>query len=225
MSEIAKQIKAIADLGLAPLLKQAGFRKRGTHYARVKGEALQLINVQSSQWNMSSQGRFTLNIGVHFSSVAKMLMGADRMPAVPKHYYCLRRKRVGQLLPDKADRWWTVAPQTNASDVAAELSSAMNDYVLPWLTKVETISGVAMELERGPDPLSGGLWTAPAARLVLGEPERAGELARTMLDDLSNELKSCHPGNKALLTSHIEKLNQWVVDHNLLGFTKAEKAQ
>ena len=154
MSEIAKQIKAIVDLGLAPLLKQAGFRKR-TNYARVGGESLQLINVQSSQWNMGLQGRFTLNTGVHFSGVAKMLMGADPMPAIPKHFYCLIRKIVGQLLLDKADRWWIVTPLTNIPDAAAELSSAINDCVLPWLTKVETISGVATELERGPDPFNG----------------------------------------------------------------------
>jgi hypothetical protein len=146
------------------------------------------------------------------------------MPAIPKHYYCLIRKRVGQFLPDRADRWWIVTPLTNIRDVAAELSSVVNDYVLAWLTKVETISGVATELEQGPDPLSGGLWTAAAAKLVLGEPERAGELARTMLDDLRSQLKT-DPANEALLTGRIEKLNQWVVDHNLLGFTEAGKTQ
>jgi hypothetical protein len=103
------------------------------------------------------------------------------MPAIPKHYYCLIRKRVGQFLPDRADRWWIVTPLTNIRDVAAELSSVVNDYVLAWLTKVETISGVATELEQGPDPLSGGLWTAAAAKLVLGEPERAGELVNSKL--------------------------------------------
>jgi hypothetical protein len=221
MSEIAKQIKAIVDLGLVPLLKRAGFRKHGTHYARTKYEALQLVNIQSSQFNMGSQGRFTLNIGVHFSSVARAMFGSDPMPVPPREHYCLLRRRVGMLLEEKVNHWWTVTPQTDVSAVAAELTSAWNDRVSPWLSSVETISGAASEIEERPDFLFANPWTAAAARLVLGEPVKAAELERKLLVALETQRDTSHPANLDLCTSRIEELNRWAIDRNLPGFAKS----
>ncbi len=207
------------DLGLAPLLKQAGFCRHSTHFARSYGEALDVVNAQSGQWNMASSGKFTLNIGVHFSSVAIAMHGKDPMPAIPKEYYCLMRRRVGMLLPGGADCWWTITPQTDIGAVAAELASAWKDFVSPWLDKVKTIADAAAELEQ-----RGGvdLWAAAAARLVLGEREKAAQIARVMLDYFRSVLDASHPANKDHLDMQLKQLRQWAASHNLPGLTKHE---
>jgi hypothetical protein len=96
------------DRGLPQQLKQAGFRKNSTHFSRTDGDALRVINVQSSQWNTASSARFTLNIGVHFACVAVMLYENGPMPAPPEEMFCLLRTRVGMILPAGAGRWWVV---------------------------------------------------------------------------------------------------------------------
>src|SRR5690242_14701265 len=104
MNDTAKKDRAITALGLEPSLKEAGFRKGGTHFSKGDREALQVVDVQSSQWNTGASGKFTLNAPVHFSSVVKMLHGIDPMPSAPKEYYCVLRRRVGMLLPAGTDK-------------------------------------------------------------------------------------------------------------------------
>lgn len=215
MNDIAKKIKLIAATGLHPLLKQAGFRKNGTHFSRIEQEALQVINVQSSQWNNASSGKFTLNIGVHFAVLAKMLHGKDPMPAVPKEYYCLIRRRVGTLLPAGNDHWWVVIPETDAEAVAAEVESAWKDYVSPWLEKMRTIAGAAVDLET-----AGGVefWTAAAARIALGQPERAARSVERMIELLRSDRAAAHPANAARTAENIKKLQDWAVESGLSEF-------
>lgn len=213
MNNSAKQIKAIVDRGLAQQLKQAGFRKNSTHFSRTYGEALQIVNVQSSHWNTASSARFTLNIGVHFASVAVMLYGNDPMPAPPRETFCLLRTRVGMILPARADRWWVVTPDTNVETVAAELSSAWNDCILPWLEKNKTIAGAVQELERATfvHPL-----VAVAARLVLGEREQAARLVNMVLQQFGTALQDSHPVNTELIAGRLKQVRQWAADHGLM---------
>ena len=217
MNDVAKKIKVIVDLGLRPLLKQAGFRKGGTHFSKVDQESLEIINVQSSQWNNTSSGKFTLNVGVHFGTVARMLHGTDPMPAIPKEHYCLIRRRVGMLLPGGKDHWWVVTTDTDAESVAAELSSAWRDYISPWLEKFKTTAGAAHELEKDNGMYS---WTAAAARLVLGEREKATRLVETAIEFLRTNSDFAHPANAALMEKRINEIRLWAAAHGLTGPTK-----
>jgi uncharacterized protein DUF4304 len=218
LNDTAKKVRAITALGLEPSLKEAGFRKGGTHFSKGDREALQVVDVQSSQWNTGASGKFTLNAGVHFSSVAKMLHGIDPMPSAPKEYYCVLRRRVGMLLPAGTDKWWAVTPKTDAESVAAELSLAWKDYIWPWLERVRTIPGAAEELENG---RGGELWAAAAARLVLGEREKAGRLVEKMIEVLRTDRDAAHPANADLTAKHLGKIQQWAIEHGLDGFVKA----
>jgi hypothetical protein len=215
MSEIGMRIKSITDLGLSPLLKSAGFRKSGTQYSREDGGALQVINVQSSQWNNASSGKFTLNVGIHFSSVAKMLHGSDPMPAAPKECFCLMRRRVGELLPEGTDRWWAVGPETDVEAISNELTAACRDYVFPWLAKVRTIAGAATEMEQS---RHWEFWQAAGARLVLGEHGKASELIKKLIESYGTDRDAAHPTNADLKAKRIQDLRHWAADHNLPGF-------
>ena len=213
MSETAKRIKKIVDGGLSPLLKSKGFRKNSTNFSRKDGEALQVINIQSSNWNISTSGRFTINIGVHFATVAQMLGGTDPMPSPPKEYYCLLRRRVGQLIRDGRDHWWKVTPESDIDALAAELNLVWENHISLWLEKTKTVAGAAPELEEGlVSPMA-----AAAARLVLGEREKAENLARAVIERFKIDLQTAHPVNTELIASHLKTSQQWAFEHNLIN--------
>lgn len=211
MNEITKKIKLIADRGIVPLLKQAGFRKNSTHFWKKDGEALQVINIQSSSWNNSAFGRFTLNIGVHFAEVAAMLPKNASMPDPPKEYCCLIRRRVGMLMPAGGDHWWKVAPETDADAVATELSGVLREYVFPWLEKLQTISAAADEMAP---------WPQAAARIILGDSERAAQLVQATIEHWKINRDPAFPANTDLAARWIDKMSQWAAKHKLKGFSE-----
>ena len=116
MSEIGKRITAITNEGLSPRLKDYGFRKRGVNYCRTDGDSIQVVTVQSSQWNNADSGRFRVNFGVHYPNVARLLYESDRMPKFPTESYCILR-----AIWSVPDRWWTVDSTTITADLAVNL--------------------------------------------------------------------------------------------------------
>lgn len=193
------------------MLKQAGFRKNSTHFWKKDGEALQVINIQSSSWNNSAFGRFTLNIGVHFAEVAAMLPKTLPMRDPPKEYCCLIRRRVGMLLPAGGDHWWKVTPETDADAVASELSGVLKEYVFPWLEKLKTISSAADEMAP---------WSQAAARIILGDRERAAQLMQAAIEQWKIDADPASPRNAELAAKRVEERRQWAVKHKLKGFSE-----
>jgi len=51
--------------------------------------------------------------------------------------------RIGYLLQEQADYWWTISTANDVPAVAAELVAAMRDYGLPYLNSVASVEGVA----------------------------------------------------------------------------------
>jgi len=227
-SDISEKIKAAINFGLVPLLRQEGFRRQEANFYKREEHVLTVVNVQSSQHNSATipyfdEGRFTLNFGVHFPSVAKVLHGADPMPPLPKEHFCLLRRRVGMLMPGGGDHWWTVTSSTDAEGLGAELNSIRQMYVWPWLSKVRNGAGAAREMELNPGALSGNLATAAAAFIVLGQREKASELVEKQLEDLERQRERCHPSNQALLERYIAELKGWAADNQLGGLSSSGK--
>ena len=189
MNENTKRIRQIVDRGLGPTLRNAGFHRHGADFSRKYGEALHVINFQLSQWNTTELGKFTLNIGVHFTSVAALLYGKDPMPANPKESRCLLTARVGLLMPDQKDHWWSVTSETNSDSVSEELATVCSSYVLPWLKPFKTLVEMDWEAGRG---MIQHRFAEAAANLVLGKREDAAhcieaELVRIQHDPVYGE--------------------------------------
>src|SRR5262245_58254178 len=105
MSEIADLIDTVVRLGLAPHLRSSGFKKHSRTFTFETGACTQIVNVQASQANIGSEGRFTLNLGVYFPAVAKRRVMVAR-GAYPKEYEGTLRARIGSLMPGNRDHWW-----------------------------------------------------------------------------------------------------------------------
>ena len=127
---------------------------------------MHVVNFQLNKWNTKEFGKFTLNIGAHFTTVAALLFGTDPMPLNPKESRCLIRARVGLLMPEHRDPWWSVTSETNDDALSKELATVCSSYVLPWPEQFETLAHLDWKPRRG-------VWfqhrlAEAAANLVLG---------------------------------------------------------
>src|SRR5215217_1628112 len=109
MSEIAKLIDDTIRGGLAPVLKQDGYRKSGRTFHAVRPESVLVVNVQASTGNVGSVGRFTINLGLYLPAVETVLNGTGAMAALPKEYECTVRTRLKHNGIGGTDQWWEIS--------------------------------------------------------------------------------------------------------------------
>lgn len=147
MSEISKKIDEIVKLGLAPLLKEHGFKKKARNFYREHEDRIDLINVQASQFNAGAEGQFTVNVGVYFPAISAI---TDALPVkgMPKEYDCTARERIGLLSSDNRDTWWSVDDSVDTNNMAAELASSVESLCLPWLAKMAYLENLKLEDEK-----------------------------------------------------------------------------
>jgi hypothetical protein len=207
LNATTKRIASVVELGLSPPLQVEGFHKRGLHFHRSDDSVLQVVTVQSSQWNVAGSGRFRINLGIHFPAVALVLHGVDPMPKIPKEQYCILRGAFS--VPDL---WWTVDPNTDVRAVADKLSAYWRDNASPWMEKNKSLAEAARTLERQLP----GLWAAAAARLVLGERDEAVRLVKACIVNLESSREANHPANAGLTTKRLREIREWASMHQLV---------
>lgn len=158
MSEIGKAIDGIVRERLAPLLKQNGFKKTARNFYRPHENRIDVINVQSSQWNHGNEGKFTVNVGVYYPSIAE-ITNAPPIKGMPKEYDCTIRERVGSLTAENKDTWWLVDSNTDRSTTASDLANKVNTLCLPWFEKMSNLDAVKYEVAKN--------WPLVAAGIAL----------------------------------------------------------
>ena len=141
MSEISKKIDEIIKAGIAPLLKAHGFKKKARNFYRSFDDRIDVINVQASQYNEGAKGRFTINLGVYFPAIAE-ITEAIPVKGMPKEYNCTVRERIGGVLDNRQDIWWSVDETTNLNEVSIELATKVEGFCLPWLESMASLDNV-----------------------------------------------------------------------------------
>ncbi len=128
--------KAIEAL-LKPALKEQGFRKKGGTWYRECDIAIQVVNLQGSQWSKT----FYINLGVYLKSLGDKLQ--------PAEYECHIRTRLSQLVPDMhhlnelCDVHSKVFEDMDRSDLVLLLIN----YGLQWLEDCSSETGFREELK------------------------------------------------------------------------------
>src|SRR5579862_131254 len=118
---------------MADALRPAGFRKRESCFDRRLSDVVHLIGLQASTSSTASLLRVTANLAAWVPSLAD---GQDRPDIWSSHW----RQRLGQLMPEHSDRWWSVTNDQEADLAATEMTAALVRYALPIL---DTVSSVA----------------------------------------------------------------------------------
>ena len=152
MSQIARSIDEVIRLGLAGWLKAKGFSKSGRDWHKRHGENWQIVNVQASQGNMGSDGRFTINLGVYSTAIAASA-GQKPLERKPKEYESTVRERLG-MLADGTDRWWSVSADSDLGAISADTVRKMELFGLPWLSNHTENRQIAASLRDKPSFLS-----------------------------------------------------------------------
>jgi hypothetical protein len=152
----------------APTLKAAGYRKQGARWREeASSTVVRLVNIQSSQWNMGTEGQFCVNLGVYHRDLAAL---HDACPVVesPLVQHCVVWQRLGFLMPVGKDYWWSFNSKTDLVALGSEVASAWEKYGEPWLD-------VNSALEGAREFLLARNWyfLAAMAGLAMGKPDDA----------------------------------------------------
>ncbi len=213
MTDTNQKIRTIVERGLAPSLKQAGFRRHGDNFSRKYGEALHVVNFQRNKWNTKESGKFTLNVGAHFPSIATLLFGKDPMPANPKEVRCLLRVRVGLLMPDERDHWWDITPQTSADDFTQEMGAVCSSYIFPWLEQFKTVADTNWKLRYG---IVQHTLAEAAANIILGNRTKAAQCLEAEVRRINDDSQYLQPDNVKFKQARMVELRKWAANQELV---------
>jgi hypothetical protein len=112
--EASERFHQLLKRDFSPLLRADGFKGSGKTFRRVKGERIDVINVQGSRYG----GQGCVNLAVHFFFLPSEGGGRVTDPKKFKEYDCAFRERLHEA--NEADHWWTYG----SSDAEAEVSVA-----------------------------------------------------------------------------------------------------
>jgi hypothetical protein len=122
-------IEEAVKVCLAPMFKKHGFKKNGLNFSRRLGATGHFFNVQLSQWNSGSEGRFYLNAGVMFDEIC--LLRGKNPPVLPKYLDCQFMVRLGALNADLS-QLEEVDERTDPRGLGARLADLVeHSFVLP----------------------------------------------------------------------------------------------
>jgi len=120
---------------ITPLLRSEGFKGSSNNYMFTSTNCWGLVGVQRYRWSNQEIVRFTINIAVVPRSdweAARRGKGLPpREPRANAHSWPGQWWRIGSLLPEPKDTWWSVSGDEDWESVAHEVLSALTSWGLP----------------------------------------------------------------------------------------------
>lgn len=122
MKAVENYKKIINDV--TPSLRERGFKKSGASFYLQNEESWGIVNFQKSTKSSSEHIVFTVNLGVASKRLLK-LSSTLHVGSRPGIWDCHWQERLGHLLEEKKDVWWTVEYQTPID----QLSHQIQEYI------------------------------------------------------------------------------------------------
>jgi hypothetical protein len=120
---------------LKPTLQQAGFSQSHSNFRHQVHNNWALINFQRSSNSTAEIPHFTVNLGVYSSVLARVFRSVRMRTSTttkPSEIDCHWRVRIGDLLPQHQDVWWTFNTAT-IQDCLEEIQRQMVSIAIPAL--------------------------------------------------------------------------------------------
>jgi hypothetical protein len=126
---------------VSPALRSLGFKGSGGIYAADLPTIYVIVGFQRSAWGDRRHTDFTVNLTV--ASIASWEGARATHPVLPARpspnvgYMDSLfgtdawQSRLGFLMPEPRDRWWSLSPDTNLPRLSAEVVAAIRQYGLP----------------------------------------------------------------------------------------------
>src|ERR1700687_1087954 len=129
---------------LRPLCAASDFRRRSQNFICETPECWGVINFQKSRYPPIDQKSFTINLAIASKRILAYYGKATNVP--PPSYACHWAEiRIGSLMPDGQDKWWTLSDEASYVLVEGEVKKALSDLAIPLLKPHLTERGL-MEL-------------------------------------------------------------------------------
>jgi uncharacterized protein DUF4304 len=113
------------------VLKPSGFRKKGSTFVKECGDDVVLeVNLQKSTASTNSCLRATVNLRIYSRTLTRAMGYSMDYPTDPHRHW---EERIGSLMPEQSDRWWTVQTPQAAEQAGEEIAGAVFHFGLPAL--------------------------------------------------------------------------------------------
>jgi hypothetical protein len=142
-------LKASVLAALQAALEPLGFVASGALLQRELAEVVHLVELQSSQEANVSHIAVTVNLGVYAPSLVDAGIRDYIRPSIPQAHW---RERLGILMPQRRDRWWTIENPEQAAEAGAEIAASVTEYGLAPLGKIADLASLRRIWETGVSP-------------------------------------------------------------------------
>ena len=190
--------------GLRQPLRSLGFRAAGQRWTIASADAIGLIEFQRSRAGPQESIRFTVNVGVRYQLLASFF-DADAGRTPPKIEHCHWHDRIGFLMPERHDHWWTIDAKTDCRRLIDDLGDVLRRYAVPAimcrLSREELLRELRLPTFRGATTLQRLMYLSVAAR-------DAGDAK--LANDAASELEQGAKGRpwERTVEVHLRKLAQ-----------------
>jgi hypothetical protein len=130
---------------LHPTLKSHGFSKKALTFYKHTDENFTLVQLQKSSSSTAASLSFTMNVSAYSGRIQRGLepiIWTPNVSRVPTEPDCQLRQRIGSLLPEAKDVWWTVHDGADLADLGARLRAVLTDLAFPYLDTIATDVGL-----------------------------------------------------------------------------------
>lgn len=118
--------KSVSALGFKKINQSTFVIKEGNNWG--------VINFQKSQSNTKGEVRFTINLDI-FSGAIRDFLEGGKVNSAPKTGGSHWNKRIGFLLPEKKDYWWTITDATNIAALEKEITDIVSSIAIEEIRK------------------------------------------------------------------------------------------
>lgn len=135
METVQDEFKLLMKDRIAPKLRELGFKGSGQNYSLPSDAYWALVGFQKSMFSDSHELKFTINIlVVNKNEWEKARSERSYFPAKPNpttKWGIGWERRIGFLLPEKCDHWWSMELNSNLENISGQVVESVAKYVLP----------------------------------------------------------------------------------------------
>lgn len=132
---IQEEFKSIISEVIHPLLKQAGFKKKGLNFIRRNDEIQQAVTVQKSMYNSHESISFYFNIGILINNLIENKPRELTYVTVDNDF----QLRIHDFTPSEPVEL-TITKNTDVNEIKDYLSRTISNYVIPYFDSLFTES-------------------------------------------------------------------------------------
>jgi Domain of unknown function (DUF4304) len=187
---------------LKPPMEASGFRRKSQNFICETPECWGVVNFQKSRYSPQGKKSFTVNLAIASKRILEYHGKSTSAP--PPSYACHWVDRIGSLMSEHHDKWWTLSDEGSYISVESEVKKALTDSVLPLIKLHLTEQGL-LDLWASNTAGTFEYPTLKCKSILLALQHRFDELPEIFW----RIREICHPGTAGVgAEEHITKLKK-----------------